>query len=99
MKTFVQSFYNLYSDQIRHPQYRWFIILGTVAYLISPFDISPDFIPIIGWIDDGVVITLLATELSRVLIEKRQFYKGTKVNVEESDSAIPTSVEVEAKAI
>ena len=62
MKPIVESFYNWYSSKITHPQYRWIIILGTMVYLFSPLDISPDVFPIIGWIDDGIVLTLLTTE-------------------------------------
>jgi uncharacterized membrane protein YkvA (DUF1232 family) len=72
MKSVVQSFYHWYSSQIKHPKYRWFIILGTLIYLFSPFDLSPDFFPIVGWLDDGVVVTLLMTELSRLLTDYRQ---------------------------
>jgi uncharacterized membrane protein YkvA (DUF1232 family) len=32
-------------------------VLG-LLYLISPIDILPDFIPILGWVDDGVVVAL-----------------------------------------
>lgn len=99
MKNIVQPFYNWYSSQIRHPKYRWFIVLGTIAYLLSPLDISPDFIPIIGWIDDGVMITLLTTELSRLVIEHRQRQKGQQIVVNDSDSlnnTVPVEVEVEA---
>ncbi|ACK71394.1 protein of unknown function DUF1232 [Gloeothece citriformis PCC 7424] len=72
MKSIVKSFYNWYSLQIKNPKYRWFIILGTLFYLLSPLDISSDFLPIVGWLDDGVVLTLLTTELSRLIVEKRQ---------------------------
>ncbi|MEB3337163.1 MAG: YkvA family protein [Leptolyngbyaceae bacterium] len=66
----VQAIYNWYRDTIRNPKYRWWIILGTLAYLISPIDIAPDFIPFIGWIDDGVILTLLISEVSQLMTEK-----------------------------
>jgi uncharacterized membrane protein YkvA (DUF1232 family) len=95
MKPIVQSFYNWYSNQISHPKYRWIIILGTLVYLISPFDISPDFLPILGWIDDGVVLTLLTTELSRLLIEQRNRRKGV-TNSSFSQDGNEDTVDVEA---
>jgi len=100
MKNIVQPFYNWYSSQIRHPKYRWFIVLGTIAYLLSPFDISPDFIPLVGWIDDGVMITLLTTELSRLVIEHRKRQKGNQTEVQDGASPIDSTVlDVEAKAV
>jgi uncharacterized membrane protein YkvA (DUF1232 family) len=41
-----------------------FIVL---AYLFSPIDLAPDFIPVIGWIDD-IVIAWLGTILIKNLI-------------------------------
>jgi len=76
MKSIVQSFYNWYSGTLRNSKYRWLIVLGTALYLISPIDISPDFLPIIGWLDDGILLTLLTTELSQMLIEYRRGRKG-----------------------
>lgn len=71
MKNFsVQSIYNWYRNTIRNPKYRWWIILGTMAYLFSPIDISPDVFPIVGWLDDGILVTLLVTELSQMMIEQ-----------------------------
>ena len=34
-------------------------ILATVAYVISPVDLVPDFIPVFGWMDDLFVIGAL----------------------------------------
>ncbi len=63
---FIQAFYNWYRSAIRHPVWGWVIGLATIGYLVSPFDISPDFIPVIGWIDDGILATLLITEVSSI---------------------------------
>lgn len=76
MNNLVQSFYNWYRNTIRNPKYRWWLMLGTVLYLFSPIDIAPDFIPILGWIDDAVVITLLASEVSQLLIEQVKLRQG-----------------------
>ena len=63
MKQLVEPFYALYRNGLRNPKYRWLLIFGTLTYILSPIDISPDVIPIVGWIDDGVLITLLLTEV------------------------------------
>ena len=67
MKQLVESFYAWYRNGLRNPKYRWLIIFGTLTYLLSPIDISPDVFPLVGWIDDGILITLLATEVFQLL--------------------------------
>ncbi|MFE1744371.1 YkvA family protein [Coleofasciculus sp. H7-2] len=66
----IQSIYNWYRNTIRNPKYRWWVILGSLLYLFSPIDIAPDFLPIIGWIDDGVILTLLVSEVSQMLAQR-----------------------------
>lgn len=34
-------------------------ILAAVAYVLSPVDLVSDLIPVLGWLDDGVVALLL----------------------------------------
>ncbi|HEY9873677.1 MAG TPA: YkvA family protein [Candidatus Obscuribacterales bacterium] len=63
----IQSFYNWYRNTLRNPKYRWWLILGSLAYLFSPIDIAPDFIPVVGMLDDAVVLTLLVSEISQML--------------------------------
>ena len=75
----------LYSKVMRHPRYRWVIILASVVYLLSPVDFSPDVIPILGWVDDGVIATLLATEITQILLDRRQRLKDKKA-MEESET-------------
>ena len=46
---------------LRHPQAPTWLKLGAVGiviYLISPIDLIPDFIPVIGVLDDIVLIPL-----------------------------------------
>jgi uncharacterized membrane protein YkvA (DUF1232 family) len=43
-----------------------------MLYLINPFDILPDFIPIIGWIDDLALIAILTESLIQGNREKNR---------------------------
>lgn len=70
MKFSPEGIYSWYRQTIRNPKYRWWIILGSLAYLFLPFDIAPDFIPVIGQIDDLVVLTMLISEVSQMLVER-----------------------------
>ncbi|VXD23122.1 conserved hypothetical protein [Planktothrix serta PCC 8927] len=98
MKNLIQSFYNWYRVTLRNTKYRWVVILGSLIYLVSPLDISPDFLPIVGWLDDGVIATILVTEVSQLLIEglnrRKQANKATEVNEVESVSRDQTVVDV-----
>jgi uncharacterized membrane protein YkvA (DUF1232 family) len=66
----IQSIYNWYRDLLRNPKYRWWVVAGSLVYLVSPIDISPDVFPIVGWIDDGIVISLLIAEVSQIVKDK-----------------------------
>jgi uncharacterized membrane protein YkvA (DUF1232 family) len=46
----------------RNPATGWlpkFIILLTLTYALSPIDLIPDFIPLLGYIDDLIIIPIL----------------------------------------
>lgn len=96
MNNLVESFYSWYRGALRHPKYRWLIIFGTLLYLISPVDISPDIIPIIGWLDDGILATLLVTELSSLMSDYLSNRSGNGV----AENAVETEegqvIDVEA---
>ncbi|MCX5818977.1 MAG: YkvA family protein [Deltaproteobacteria bacterium] len=45
----------------RHPRVPWyakFLALIVVGYALSPIDLIPDFIPILGYLDDLILIPL-----------------------------------------
>ena len=90
----IQSVYNWYRDLLRNPKYRWWVIIGSVAYIVSPIDISPDVFPIVGWIDDGLVISLLVAEVSQIVKEKLQ--SSSVRGAETVTNASEASVDVKA---
>jgi uncharacterized membrane protein YkvA (DUF1232 family) len=42
----------------RTPRYAKLLVAGIVAYALSPIDLIPDFIPVLGYLDDLVLIPL-----------------------------------------
>lgn len=40
------------------------VILGALAYFLLPTDSIPDIIPIVGYVDDGIVIGTVVKQLS-----------------------------------
>jgi uncharacterized membrane protein YkvA (DUF1232 family) len=86
----IQSIYNWYRDLLRNPKYRWWVIVGSVAYIVSPIDISPDIFPIVGWIDDGLVISLLVAEVSQIVKEKLQekSVRGSQTSTDASEASV-----------
>lgn len=92
MTTFpLKTLYNWYRELVGNPKYRWWIIGGTLLYLISPLDILPDVLPIVGQIDDAVLITLVASEISSVLKDRNAVLKQQHQSATGSTSIpIPT---------
>ena len=48
----------LLRDPATPPAAKLVAILGLI-YLVSPIDLVPDFVPLLGWLDDGVVLAAL----------------------------------------
>lgn len=43
---------------------RWLVIVLSVLYILSPLDLLPDVIPVIGWLDDLGALGLIVSALS-----------------------------------
>ncbi len=59
------------------------LMLLVPAYLLSPLDLIPDVIPLLGWVDDFVIVPLLVGWIVRMLPVKAPVYQrsadGAKV--------------------
>jgi uncharacterized membrane protein YkvA (DUF1232 family) len=47
-------------------------MLGVVAYVVSPFDLVPEFIPLLGIVDDLVLVPLAIEWIARRLPNHQQ---------------------------
>jgi uncharacterized membrane protein YkvA (DUF1232 family) len=105
MRISIQALYNLYRGIIRNPKSRGWVILGTLVYLLSPLDISPDIIPIVGQIDDVVLLTILFSEVYQMFVDYTRSLTGQvseedyNAKVSQGSTASQTVVDVEAETI
>ncbi len=54
----------------RHPEVPWYakaLALCVVAYALSPIDLIPDFIPVLGFVDDVLLLPVLIWVALRML--------------------------------
>ncbi len=72
MKITPQAIYNLYSNAIRNPKYRNWIIIGTLIYVLSPIDLSPDIFPLAGQIDDFLLLSIMAIEVTQMVFNSQK---------------------------
>jgi uncharacterized membrane protein YkvA (DUF1232 family) len=57
LKTWVRALWLAYRDP-RVPWYARVVALCVVAYAFSPIDLIPDFVPVLGYLDDLVLLPL-----------------------------------------
>ena len=90
------KFTDWYRQLLRNSKYRWLIVGGTLLYLISPIDLLPDMIPIVGQIDDVLIATLLVTEVTQMLLERVKSVKSKSDQVAVEQTTAADSVDVNA---
>ncbi|KYC45317.1 MAG: hypothetical protein APG12_01263 [Candidatus Methanofastidiosum methylothiophilum] len=65
----IYALYKAYRDP-RVPWYVKIIILFLLGYFISPIDLIPDFIPVIGYIDDILIISVTLYIIIKLIPEE-----------------------------
>ncbi|PPS40677.1 YkvA family protein [Chroococcidiopsis sp. TS-821] len=101
MKNFgIQSVYSWYRNLLRNPRYRWWVILGTAFYFLLPFDIAPDFLPVVGQIDDVFLLSLLLAEVSQILMEGVKARRAnTQQTAEANTQTTASTIDVDAVSV
>lgn len=49
----------------RVPRSRRFLLVGLLAYLAMPFDLVPDFLPVVGQLDDAIIVVVVLRAVLR----------------------------------
>jgi len=60
LKTETYALYLAYRDP-RTPWYARLLVMAIVAYALSPIDLIPDFIPVLGYLDDLIILPAAIT--------------------------------------
>jgi uncharacterized membrane protein YkvA (DUF1232 family) len=66
LRTEVRALYLAAKDP-RVPWYAKFTAICVVAYAVSPIDLIPDFIPVLGYLDDLILVPLGIILVSRMI--------------------------------
>ena len=71
----------------RDPRTPWFVIviaMATAAYALSPIDLIPDFIPVLGYLDDLIIVPLGIWLVVRLIpVETMNEYRKAASNATE----------------
>jgi uncharacterized membrane protein YkvA (DUF1232 family) len=52
------------------------VIAGALAYVVLPLDVIPDFLPMVGWIDDAFVLGYTINSIAKEIERFRAYKKG-----------------------
>lgn len=91
---------HVYYCAFKHPRMPWharMVAACTAGYLLSPVQLIPSFIPVIGFLDDLLVLFLGAKLLHKitptgVLVECREFVKAADEQSKKETRSVPAVV-------
>ena len=91
-----KSIYNSYGQWFHNPKYRLWMILGSLLYFLSPLDLSPDFIPIVGQIDDVILLTFFFTQIFNLM---GNYFKSLESNPDTHQEKVEQTIDVDAVSV
>lgn len=68
------------------------VVLLAAIYIVSPVDLIPDVLPVLGWLDDGV-ISMLLFKLAFKLLPK-EMYNSLKAQFEKKGGKVDNVIDV-----
>ncbi|MCI0412466.1 DUF1232 domain-containing protein [bacterium] len=89
------------AEDKRIPLQNRIVLGGLLAYLLTPIDIVPDFVPILGWLDDAFVTLIILdyvfnSEDSELILQhypwNKKHFEKMKVYVERLSWIVPDRV-------
>jgi uncharacterized membrane protein YkvA (DUF1232 family) len=96
MKLPIGIIHKWYRGLLQHPKYRVWVVLASLLYLISPIDLAPDAIPLLGWIDDTAILSLLVAEMAQLAKTKLQQQNNLRTKASPTDTPVVDVVATEA---
>ena len=97
-KFITQVLQNGIRKALRNPKYRWAAIVAALFYFISPIDVVPDAIPLLGLIDDGIIATFLIAEVSQIVMDQLQ-NRNKRDNYAEVDTVKVNNNVIDVEAV
>jgi len=67
-RSLIPMFRDVFNGNYRLSFFTFLTLTAGLVYVISPADFLPDFIPLAGWLDDGIVLGFILKQLRKELI-------------------------------
>ena len=88
IKQNIDLFQGLYRDPRTPRPARW-LLWAAIGYTLLPFDLIPDFIPVLGHLDDVIIVPLLIVAAVKLIPSELYEEHRQRVKAPESDPPPP----------